>query len=111
MFYPNVESFMVRLSQHFGASMVPSPNLEPVINLSLEHTKRSLKNPQIPDVIHILTAKSNNESHRCTWPTCPSKTMLTFPVVEFLDPIFTKSILHCCNTSHKLSYSYIKCSR
>lgn len=36
MFYPNVANLMVRLSQHFGASMVPNPNLEPVINPSLK---------------------------------------------------------------------------
>lgn len=56
MFCPNIASLMVRLSQHFGASMVPNPNLEPVINPLLKHIIRNpYKNPQIPNVIHILT--------------------------------------------------------
>lgn len=36
MVYVNVESLTVRLSQHFGARVVPNPNLEPIINPSLK---------------------------------------------------------------------------
>lgn len=38
MLYLNVASLTVGLSQHFGASRVPDPNLEPLINPLLKHT-------------------------------------------------------------------------